>query len=88
MSKRPQRAYFSPTTNYSETIALVGSLWYKLQRLAFSSHSVSLLAYVGAMTSIVKFTPLYGALSEQPLCSLLEIDEFLILLDCGPSSLI
>jgi hypothetical protein len=34
------------------------------------------------MTSIIKFTPLCGAL-EQPLCFLLEIDELRILLDCG-----
>lgn len=35
------------------------------------------------MTSIVKFTPLSGAHDEKPLCYLLEIDEFKILLDCG-----
>jgi len=35
------------------------------------------------MTSILKFTPISGALAEQPLCYLLEIDELRILLDCG-----
>jgi len=35
------------------------------------------------MTSILKFTPITGALAEQPLCYLLEIDELRILLDCG-----
>ena len=35
------------------------------------------------MSSLVKFTPLCGAKSEQPLCYLLEIDEACILLDCG-----
>eukprot|EP00040_Diaphanoeca_grandis_P026591 m.149321 g.149321 ORF g.149321 m.149321 type:complete len:741 (+) comp30650_c0_seq1:204-2426(+) len=35
------------------------------------------------MTSIVKFTPLSGAKNEKPLCYLLEIDEFKLLLDCG-----
>jgi len=36
------------------------------------------------MTSIIKFTPLSGgAYSEDPLCYLLEIDEYCILLDCG-----
>ena len=35
------------------------------------------------MSSLVKFTPLCGARSEQPLCYLLEIDEACILLDCG-----
>jgi len=35
------------------------------------------------MTSIIKFTPITGALAEQPLCYLLEIDELRILLDCG-----
>lgn len=35
------------------------------------------------MTSILKFTPICGALAEQPLCYLLEIDELRILLDCG-----
>eukprot|EP01125_Pyxidicula_operculata_P014680 TRINITY_DN4916_c0_g1_i1.p1 TRINITY_DN4916_c0_g1~~TRINITY_DN4916_c0_g1_i1.p1 ORF type:complete len:585 (+),score=119.09 TRINITY_DN4916_c0_g1_i1:17-1771(+) len=35
------------------------------------------------MTSIIKFTPLCGAYSEDPLCYLLEIDEYRILLDCG-----
>lgn len=40
------------------------------------------------MTSIVKFTSLLGAHSENPLCSLLEIDNYKILLDCGPFSLL
>lgn len=35
------------------------------------------------MTAIVKFTPLYGSRSEGPFCSLLEIDECTLLLDCG-----
>lgn len=35
------------------------------------------------MTSIVKFTPLSGAKSEDPLCYLLQIDDYNILLDCG-----
>ena len=35
------------------------------------------------MTSYIKFTPLSGAKSEDPLCYLLEIDEVKILLDCG-----
>jgi cleavage and polyadenylation specificity factor subunit 2 len=35
------------------------------------------------MTSIIKFTPISGAKSEDPSCYLLEIDDFCILLDCG-----
>uniref|UniRef100_A0A6B2L931 Cleavage and polyadenylation specificity factor subunit 2 n=1 Tax=Arcella intermedia TaxID=1963864 RepID=A0A6B2L931_9EUKA len=35
------------------------------------------------MTSIIKFSPLCGAYNEDPLCYLLEIDEYRILLDCG-----
>lgn len=38
------------------------------------------------MTSIIKFTPLCGAHDENPLCYLLEVDEFRILLDCGWNS--
>eukprot|EP00124_Ichthyophonus_hoferi_P005717 Ihof_evm1s914 gene=Ihof_evmTU1s914 len=35
------------------------------------------------MTSIIKFTPLSGAKDRDPLCYLLEIDDFVFLLDCG-----
>jgi len=35
------------------------------------------------MTAIIRFTPVYGATEEQPLCYLLEVDDFKILLDCG-----
>jgi cleavage and polyadenylation specificity factor subunit 2 len=35
------------------------------------------------MTSYIKFTPISGAKSEDPLCYLLEIDEVKLLLDCG-----
>ena len=35
------------------------------------------------MTSIIKFTPISGAKSEDPSCYLLEVDDFCILLDCG-----
>lgn len=35
------------------------------------------------MPSILKFTPLSGALSDTPLCYLLDWDGFRILLDCG-----
>ncbi|XP_026691028.2 cleavage and polyadenylation specificity factor subunit 2-like [Ciona intestinalis] len=35
------------------------------------------------MTSIIKFTPLAGALNEGPNCYLLQVDEFTFLLDCG-----
>ncbi|KAI9095542.1 beta-lactamase-like protein [Phlyctochytrium arcticum] len=35
------------------------------------------------MTAYIKFTPLSGALNEDPLCYLLEVDEAKILLDCG-----
>lgn len=35
------------------------------------------------MTAIVKYTPIYGSKTEGPFCSLLEIDEYRILLDCG-----
>jgi hypothetical protein len=36
-----------------------------------------------SMTSIIKFTPISGAKSEDPSCYLLEVDDFCILLDCG-----
>lgn len=35
------------------------------------------------MTAIIKHTPLYGTKTEGPFCSLLEIDDYRILLDCG-----
>jgi cleavage and polyadenylation specificity factor subunit 2 len=35
------------------------------------------------MSSIIRFTPLLGAKSEDPLCYLLEVDQLRILLDCG-----
>ncbi|RUP47693.1 hypothetical protein BC936DRAFT_145442 [Jimgerdemannia flammicorona] len=35
------------------------------------------------MTSYIKFTPISGAKSEDPLCYLLEIDDVKLLLDCG-----
>lgn len=35
------------------------------------------------MSSVIKFTPLSGAKNEGPLCYLLQIDDFHILLDCG-----
>ena len=35
------------------------------------------------MPSILKFTPLAGALSGGPLCYLLDLDGYRILLDCG-----
>lgn len=31
----------------------------------------------------VRFTPLYGVHGGQPLCYLLELGDFIILLDCG-----
>ena len=33
--------------------------------------------------SKIQFTPLSGAYNEDPLCYILEIDDFCILLDCG-----
>eukprot|EP01116_Phalansterium_solitarium_P003529 TRINITY_DN14340_c0_g1_i1.p2 TRINITY_DN14340_c0_g1~~TRINITY_DN14340_c0_g1_i1.p2 ORF type:complete len:733 (-),score=366.09 TRINITY_DN14340_c0_g1_i1:191-2389(-) len=35
------------------------------------------------MTAIIKFTPLCGVDLQQPLCYLLEVDDFCFLLDCG-----
>jgi Cft2 family RNA processing exonuclease len=35
------------------------------------------------MSTIIHFKPLYGALSEDPICYLLVIDDCKILLDCG-----
>ncbi len=35
------------------------------------------------MGTVVKFTPLIGVGEDAPLCSLLEIDDYCILLDCG-----
>eukprot|EP01104_Vermistella_antarctica_P017312 TRINITY_DN6110_c0_g1_i2.p1 TRINITY_DN6110_c0_g1~~TRINITY_DN6110_c0_g1_i2.p1 ORF type:complete len:859 (-),score=215.94 TRINITY_DN6110_c0_g1_i2:92-2518(-) len=35
------------------------------------------------MSSLIHFTPLMGASDDGPLCYLLEIDEYKILLDCG-----
>ena len=35
------------------------------------------------MTSIIKLTALSGAHNEAPLCYLLQVDEFRLLLDCG-----
>lgn len=35
------------------------------------------------METSVRFTPLTGVDAESPLCYLLEIDSFTILLDCG-----
>lgn len=35
------------------------------------------------MGTVVKFTPLMGVGEDAPLCSLLEIDDYCILLDCG-----
>jgi len=39
--------------------------------------------FVSAMKSIINFKPLYGLGSEEPVCFLLELDDFCILLDCG-----
>jgi cleavage and polyadenylation specificity factor subunit 2 len=35
------------------------------------------------MTAIIRFKPLLGVEEDEPLCYLLEIDDFTILLDCG-----
>ena len=35
------------------------------------------------MSAVIRFRPLIGGRDETPLCYLLEIDEFKILLDCG-----
>ncbi len=35
------------------------------------------------MSAILKFTPLYGTKNEGAVCSVLEVDDFCILLDCG-----
>jgi cleavage and polyadenylation specificity factor subunit 2 len=35
------------------------------------------------MSSELRFTPLCGVHSESPLCYLLQLDELVILLDCG-----
>ena len=35
------------------------------------------------MTAVVRFSPLYGTTEDEPLCYLLEIDEYTMLLDCG-----
>ena len=35
------------------------------------------------MSSVIQFTPLYGANDHDPLCYLLELDDCKILLDCG-----
>lgn len=35
------------------------------------------------MGSQIKFTQLYGATNDSPLCSLLEINSFTFLIDCG-----
>lgn len=34
-------------------------------------------------TATINLTPLYGSHSDEPLCSVLQIDDFRILLDCG-----
>ncbi len=35
------------------------------------------------MSAILKYTPLYGTKNEGAVCSILEVDDFCILLDCG-----
>eukprot|EP01119_Soliformovum_irregulare_P022802 TRINITY_DN7866_c0_g1_i1.p1 TRINITY_DN7866_c0_g1~~TRINITY_DN7866_c0_g1_i1.p1 ORF type:complete len:717 (-),score=229.90 TRINITY_DN7866_c0_g1_i1:43-2193(-) len=35
------------------------------------------------MTAIIRFSPLYGHSDDEPLCYLLEVDDFRFLLDCG-----
>lgn len=35
------------------------------------------------MTSIIRLTPISGAMGESPPCYILEIDEFRVLLDTG-----
>jgi len=35
------------------------------------------------MSTAIQFTPLWGASADQPLCYLLELDDFCFLLDCG-----
>ena len=35
------------------------------------------------MASIIRFQVIKGALSEEPLCYILQLDEYKILLDCG-----
>jgi cleavage and polyadenylation specificity factor subunit 2 len=35
------------------------------------------------MPSIIKFQVIKGALNEEPLCYILQLDEYKILLDCG-----
>ncbi|KAJ3434674.1 cleavage and polyadenylation specificity factor subunit [Anaeramoeba flamelloides] len=35
------------------------------------------------MSCFIHFTPLYGSYSEGPICYLLDIDDFTIMLDCG-----
>lgn len=35
------------------------------------------------MTAVINFTPLYGASENEPFCSVLQIDDYRILLDCG-----
>jgi len=35
------------------------------------------------MTSIIKFIPLAGACDDGPCCSILQVDDFKLLLDCG-----
>lgn len=39
------------------------------------------------MTAIIRFEPIYGIEEEEPLCYLLEVDEFTFLLDCGWNTL-
>ena len=47
--------------------------------LSFSPHTF----IHTVMTSFIKFTALSGALNDDPLCYLLEIDQTRVLLDCG-----
>jgi cleavage and polyadenylation specificity factor subunit 2 len=35
------------------------------------------------MPSIIKFQVIRGAFSEEPLCYILQLDEYKFLLDCG-----
>lgn len=46
-------------------------------------HHRACIVPLPAMGTEIRFTPLSGALSEGPLCYLLELDGFTFLLDCG-----
>jgi cleavage and polyadenylation specificity factor subunit 2 len=38
------------------------------------------------MTAIIRFRSLYGTQEDEPLCQVLEVDDFTFLLDCGWTS--